>query len=63
MGHGGGSARESGPVDKGGWNIFYTYLGGFGNISPAPNITFRSTGTKGKCSGWRPTKMEELRAA
>ena len=23
------------PIDKGGWNIFYTYLGGFGNISPA----------------------------
>ena len=22
------------PVDKGGWNIFYTYLGGFGNITP-----------------------------
>ena len=26
------------PPDHGGWNIFYTYLGGFGNISPGPNI-------------------------
>ena len=26
------ASRE--PIDKGGWNIFYTYLGGFGNISP-----------------------------
>ena len=25
------ASRE--PVDKGGWNIFYTYLGGFGNVS------------------------------
>jgi peptide/nickel transport system substrate-binding protein len=52
------------PIEKGGWNIFYTYLGGFGNISPAPNITFRSTGTKGNWFGW-PTdeKMEALRAA
>ncbi len=23
------------PIDKGGWNIFYTNLGGFGNITPA----------------------------
>ena len=52
------------PIDKGGWNIFYTYLGGFGNISPAPNITIQSSGTNGSWFGW-PTdpKMEELRAA
>ena len=52
------------PIDKGGWNIFYTYLGGFGNISPAPNITIQSSGTQGSWFGW-PTdpKMEELRAA
>jgi peptide/nickel transport system substrate-binding protein len=52
------------PIEKGGWNIFYTYLGGFGNISPAPNITFLGTGTKGNWFGW-PTdeKMEALRAA
>jgi peptide/nickel transport system substrate-binding protein len=36
------TSRE--PTDKGGWNIFYTYLGGFGNISPAPNIALRSNG-------------------
>jgi peptide/nickel transport system substrate-binding protein len=52
------------PTDKGGWNIFYTYLGGFGNISPAPNLPIRSSGTNGSWFGW-PTddKMEELRAA
>lgn len=52
------------PVDKGGWNIFYTYLGGFGNISPAPAIPIQSSGTNGSWFGW-PTdpKMEELRAA
>jgi peptide/nickel transport system substrate-binding protein len=32
------------PPDKGGWNIFYTYLGGFGNISPGPNIAIRGSG-------------------
>ena len=56
------ASRE--PIDKGGWNIFYTYLGGFGNISPAPNIAIQSSGTNGSWFGW-PTdpKMEELRAA
>jgi peptide/nickel transport system substrate-binding protein len=51
------------PIDKGGWNIFYTYLGGFGNISPAPNIAIRSSGKNGGWFGW-PTdpRMEELRA-
>lgn len=52
------------PIEKGGWNIFYTYLGGFGNISPASNIAIRGTGTKANWFGW-PTdaKMEELRDA
>jgi peptide/nickel transport system substrate-binding protein len=52
------------PIDKGGWNIFYTYLGGFGNISPAPNIAIRGTGTRANWFGW-PTdaKMEDLRNA
>jgi peptide/nickel transport system substrate-binding protein len=52
------------PIDKGGWNIFYTFLGGFGNITPAPNLPIRSSGTNGSWFGW-PTddKMEELRAA
>jgi peptide/nickel transport system substrate-binding protein len=47
------------PLDKGGWNVFYTYLGGFGNVSPAPNIAIRGNGEKA-WFGW-PTnpKMEE----
>jgi peptide/nickel transport system substrate-binding protein len=52
------ASRE--PIDKGGWNIFYTYLGGFGNVSPAPNIAIRGNGTSA-WFGW-PTnpKMETL---
>jgi peptide/nickel transport system substrate-binding protein len=52
------ASRE--PIDKGGWNIFYTYLGGFGNISPAPNIGIRGNGTSA-WFGW-PTndKIEAL---
>jgi peptide/nickel transport system substrate-binding protein len=52
------------PDDKGGWNVFYTFLGGFGNISPAPAIGIQSSGTNGSWVGW-PTdpKMEELRQA
>ena len=48
------------PVDKGGWNIFYTYLGGFGNVSPAPNVGIRGNG-RAAWFGW-PTdaKMEAL---
>ena len=55
------ASRE--PVDKGGWNIFYTFLGGFGNISPAPNIAIRANGTSA-WFGW-PTipKIEELYAS
>jgi peptide/nickel transport system substrate-binding protein len=55
------ASRE--PIDKGGWNIFYTYLGGFGNISPAPNIAIRGNGTA-TWFGW-PTneKIEELYSA
>jgi peptide/nickel transport system substrate-binding protein len=51
------ASRE--PIDKGGWNVFYTYLGGFGNVSPAPNIAIRGNGEKA-WFGW-PTnpKMEE----
>jgi len=49
------------PPDKGGWNIFYTYLGGFGNISPGPNIATRGSGGNA-WFGW-PTDpdMEALR--
>jgi peptide/nickel transport system substrate-binding protein len=51
------------PIDKGGWNIFYTWLGGFGNISPAPDISIRGNGA-GAWFGW-PTneKIEELYSA
>jgi peptide/nickel transport system substrate-binding protein len=51
------------PPAKGGWNIFYTWLGGFGNISPAPNISIRGNGT-GAWFGW-PTneKIEQLYSA
>ena len=54
------ASRE--PIDKGGWNIFYTYLGGFGNISPAPNIAIRGNGAAA-WFGW-PTNdtIEELSA-
>lgn len=52
------ASRE--PPEKGGWNIFYTWLGGFGNISPAPNIAIRGNGTAA-WFGW-PTneKIEAL---
>jgi peptide/nickel transport system substrate-binding protein len=48
------------PIDKGGWNIFYTFLGGFGNVSPAPDVAIRGNGTSA-WFGW-PTnpKMEAL---
>jgi len=52
------------PIDKGGWNIFYTYLGGFGNVIPASNIAIQSSGVNGSWFGW-PTnpRMEALRDA
>ncbi|HJS87388.1 MAG TPA: ABC transporter substrate-binding protein [Acetobacteraceae bacterium] len=50
------------PVDQGGWNVFFTFLGGIGNVTPASDIALRSDG-KG-WFGW-PTdpRMEELRLA
>jgi peptide/nickel transport system substrate-binding protein len=47
------------PVDKGGWNIFYTWLGGFGNISPAPSLSLRGNG-KAAWFGW--AKNEQIEA-
>ena len=44
------------PIDKGGWNIFYTYLGGFGNISPAPAIPIQSSGETAAGSAGRPIR-------
>jgi peptide/nickel transport system substrate-binding protein len=55
------ASRE--PVDKGGWNIFYTNLGGTGNISPGPNIALRASGANA-WFGWpNDPKMEALREA
>jgi peptide/nickel transport system substrate-binding protein len=34
------------PPDKGGWNIFFTYLGGTGNIIPASDLAIRANGDK-----------------
>jgi peptide/nickel transport system substrate-binding protein len=53
------ASRE--PIDKGGWNIFYTHLGGMRNISPGPDIAIRASGLD-SWFGW-PTdsKMEALR--
>ncbi len=48
------------PVAQGGWNVFFTFLGGVGNVSPPSNLPLRSDG-KG-WFGW-PTdlKMEAPR--
>ena len=55
------ASRES--IDKGGWNIFYTWLGGFGNISPAPNISIRGNGLDA-WFGWpNNEKIEKLYSA
>jgi peptide/nickel transport system substrate-binding protein len=55
------ASRE--PLDKGGWNIFYTYLGGMGNISPGPDIAIRASGADA-WFGWpSDPKMEALREA
>lgn len=55
------ASRE--PIDKGGWNIFYTYLGGMGNISPGPNIAIRASGADA-WFGWPDDpNMEALREA
>jgi peptide/nickel transport system substrate-binding protein len=55
------ASRES--LEKGGWNIFYTNLGGAGNLSPASMSAGRGNGEKA-WFGW-PTmpEMEELRDA
>jgi peptide/nickel transport system substrate-binding protein len=55
------ASRE--PIERGGWNIFYTYLGGSGNLSPAGMSAQRGNGEKA-WFGW-PTmpKVEALREA
>jgi len=55
------ASRE--PLDKGGWSIFYTSLGGMGNVSPGPNLPLRANGA-GAWFGWPDDpKMEALREA
>jgi peptide/nickel transport system substrate-binding protein len=55
------ASRE--PVDKGGWSIFFTSLGGMWNISPGPNAALRASGADA-WFGWpRDPKMEALREA
>jgi peptide/nickel transport system substrate-binding protein len=55
------ASRE--PPDKGGWSIFYTSLGGMGNISPGPNLALRASGADA-WFGWPDDpKMEALREA
>ena len=49
------------PPDKGGWNIFFTFLGGVGNISPAAHLGLRSNGAKA-WFGWPDLpKLEAIR--
>jgi peptide/nickel transport system substrate-binding protein len=51
------------PTDKGGWNVFFTFLGGTGNISPASHLAIRSNGAKA-WFGWPDLpKVEALRLA
>jgi peptide/nickel transport system substrate-binding protein len=45
------------PPDKGGWNIFFTYLGGTGNIIPAATTAIRANGDKA-WFGW-PTNAKQ----
>ena len=51
------------PIDKGGWNIFFTYGGGTGNVSPASLTVIRSDPATA-WFGWpNDPKMEALRLA
>ena len=53
------ASRE--PPDKGGWNIFFTFLGGTNNLSPASHLALRSNGLKA-WFGWPDLpKTEALR--
>ena len=55
------ASRE--PPDKGGWNVFFTFLGGTGNILPAANIAIRANGP-GAWFGWpdNPKQQSLLQA-
>ncbi len=43
------SSKE--PPGKGGWNVFFTFLGGTGNVLPAADIAIRANGA-GAWFGW-----------
>jgi peptide/nickel transport system substrate-binding protein len=49
------------PPSQGGWNVFFTFLGGPGNVSPASNIAIRASGGNA-WFGWpNIPKLEALR--
>jgi peptide/nickel transport system substrate-binding protein len=51
------------PPDKGGWNIFYTYLNGTNNLDPAGQLGIRGNGADA-WFGWPDApKLEALRTA
>jgi len=51
------------PIDKGGWNVFFTYGGGTGNVTPASLTVIRSNPATA-WFGWpNDPKMEALRLA
>ncbi len=51
------------PPDKGGWNVFFTYLNGTNNLDPASQLGIRGNGDQA-WFGWpRAPKLEALRAA
>jgi peptide/nickel transport system substrate-binding protein len=57
----GRAARQREAPEKGGWSIFYTSLGGMGNVSPGPNLPLRANGADA-WFGWPDDpKMEALR--
>ncbi len=48
------------PIDQGGWNVFFTFLGGVGNVGPASDIAIRSDGNG--WFGWPSDPKVEARA-
>lgn len=49
------------PIDKGGWNIFFTYLNGTNNFDPASQLGIRGNGDQA-WFGWpKSPRLEELR--
>ncbi len=50
------------PPDKGGWNIFFTYLNGTNNFDPASQLGIRGNGDQA-WFGWpKSARLEDLRA-